>query len=86
LLPNHGSQNQKKEKLPARNPSILHQFFHENHKFFIFKKNLIEIDGSLILNFFQRTELEDFLIIIYNKNRIKGSLKIQIPTQHWFLP
>ncbi len=30
-----------------------------------FKMKLIEIDGSLILKFFQRTEIEFFFILIY---------------------
>jgi hypothetical protein len=32
---------EKKKKSPARNPSILLQFFYENHRFF--KKNYIKL-------------------------------------------
>jgi hypothetical protein len=64
------------------------QFFHENHGFF----QVLEIpatDNSLILIFcFQRIKRSSDSLILkqLKKLGIGGSLKIQIPAQHWFNP
>jgi hypothetical protein len=61
---------------------VIWQFFHENHQFFeVFQA--IGTNNSLILNFFQKTEIESSLILKYIfRIGIDVSLKIQRTTLH----
>jgi hypothetical protein len=63
------------------------QFFHENHKFFLVLEITATEDSLVLIFFFQRTKTSDSLNLKTSKNLgTGGSLKIQIPAQHWFNP